>query len=245
MIKLIDLLREVSNDLTEGLTSNEQEQYKKALDALSQEKTLEEGVVDTLKKIGMSAAVVAALMAAPNLSSAQKAAVKDAASVTQTATSKVFAGNPQMDQKSFRDKVLAQYKNTNLGFWVDGDEDIRKVQEAIKVYRAWVLNEWKAGKAKIGSKDYKDLSDSEKDELSRSFMDVVPKTEQDGKNGQFTSQFKFPKAFLKDVSSGKIKDLGIEGHTGLQNLIGSMISIDQMNDWNTFVDWMGTHGSQK
>lgn len=147
----MDLLLEVK------LSPKEQEQYKQAL-AILQDETLDEGIKDSLKKLGLSAAVIAALMASPQLSTAQKSAVSDLkGQTTMTAT-------------------------TRTG------------------------------------------------------------TDVDGINGYFTSQFKFPTAFLKDLNSGKISNLGLEGNNALQKVNESGLSVKQMAEWNNYVKWMTEKG---
>lgn len=79
MIKLMDLLLEVK------LSPEEQEQYKQAL-ALLQDETLDEGIKDSLKKLGLSAAVIAALLASPQLTQAQKSPLGDLATQTTMTT---------------------------------------------------------------------------------------------------------------------------------------------------------------
>ena len=85
MIKLIDLLKEVQTEqeITAKLSPEELEQYQQAIELLSSEK-LDEGIEDKLKKLGLKAAVIAALLGTPTLSPAQKAPVKDIAKITQT-----------------------------------------------------------------------------------------------------------------------------------------------------------------
>jgi hypothetical protein len=61
-------------------------------------------------------------------------------------------------------------------------------------------------------------------------------TSVDGIIGQFTSQFKFPKAF--DTTGGVITDLGFEGNTALRKL--RSYSPAKMKQWNKFRDWMHT-----
>lgn len=58
----------------------------------------------------------------------------------------------------------------------------------------------------------------------------------DGIIGQFTSQFKFPKAF--DTTGGKRTDLGFEGNAALKKI--SNFDTGKMKQWNAFVDWMKT-----
>lgn len=146
----MDLLLEVK------LSPKEQEQYKQAL-AILQDETLDEGIKDSLKKLGLSAAVIAALMASPQLSAAQKSAVSDLKAQTTMTT-------------------------TRTG------------------------------------------------------------TDVDGINGSFTSQFIFPGAFLKDLNSGKISDLGLSGNDALSKVNESGLSVQQMAEWNNYVKWMKDKG---
>lgn len=67
-------------------------------------------------------------------------------------------------------------------------------------------------------------------------------TQVDGINGQFTSQFKFPKAFLVDFNTGKLADLGVEGNNALQQINKSGLTVKQMAEWNNFVSWMQSKG---
>jgi len=151
MIKLMDLLLEVK------LSPKEQEQYKQAL-AILQDETLDEGIKDSLKKLGLSAAVIAALMASPQLSQAQKSVVGDLKAQTTMTTT------------------------TRTG------------------------------------------------------------TDVDGINGYFTSQFEFPAAFLKDLNSGNIKNLGLSGNESLSKVNESGLSTKQMTEWNNYVKWMKSKG---
>ena len=241
MLKLVDLLKEEENKPTEKLTPKELVIYNKALALLqSEEDVLEEGLKDSLKKLGLTAAIAASLLASPGITSAQKAAIQQASATTsQTApTSDIYSGNPKMDAKSYRDNVLKKYKATNPKFWVSSDSDVAKVQDAIKVYRAWTLQQWREGKAQIVGVEYSKASPEERAQIESKFMAAVPKTEQDGKNGQFTSQFRFPGAFLKDLNSGEVLNLGIEGNKLMGQAAGNLITVDQMKEWNSFVEWM-------
>ncbi len=67
-------------------------------------------------------------------------------------------------------------------------------------------------------------------------------TDVDGINGFFTSQFQFPTAFLKDLNSGRVTNLGYEGNEALQKVNESGISVQQMAQWNNFVKWMESKG---
>jgi len=158
MIKLTDLLLEVK------LSPEDQEQFKQAL-VILQDETLEEGVMDKLKKLGLSAAVIAALLASPQLSQAQKSTVGDLKAQTTMTTSTERTG-----------------------------------------------------------------------------------TDVDGINGLYTSQFKFPTAFLRDLNSNKIINLGIQGNNVLKIINNTGISVKQMAEWNNYVKWMegkGFSGNKK
>lgn len=147
----MDLLLEVK------LSPEEQEQYKQAL-VILQDETLDEGIKDSLKKLGLSAAVIAALMASPQLSQAQKDVVGDLKAQTTMTTT------------------------TRTG------------------------------------------------------------TDVDGINGLYTSQFSFPKAFLKNLNTGKVSDLGLDGNKALQKVNESGLTIQQMAEWNNYVKWMQSKG---
>jgi hypothetical protein len=213
MIKLTDLLLEVK------LTPKEQEDYNKAL-AILKDKTLDEGIMDKLKKLGLSATVIAALMASPQLSQAQKSAVSDLKDQTTMTASTI---------------------KTNPTFWVNDTNDIKNVQKVIKAYRLYSIANWKAGKEEI------EMSGTKMDPKNPEHIKRVEKnymlwclgTSEDGKNGQYTSQFEFPKAFLKDLNSGKISDLGVEGNSLLKS---SGLTATQMAEWNNFVKWMKSKG---
>ena len=217
MIKLMDLLLEVK------LSPDEQEQYKQAL-AILQDDTLDEGIMDKLKKLGLSATVIAALLAAPQLSQAQKSPLKDLAKqTTQTiSTSK-----------------------TNPNFWVSDTSDIKRIQNLFKAYRWWTLAQWKQNKAVIidTTKFYSQMTPNERKSIETKYMKDAPETEEDGKNGQFTSKFIFPGAFLKDLSTGNIENLGLEGNKSLEIVNKVGITVDQMKDWNNFVKWMKDKGA--
>ncbi len=80
MIKLMDLLLETQ------LTEPDQEKFNQAL-AILKDDTLDEGIKDKLKKLGLSATIIAALLASPQLTQAQKAPLQQLAnqpSITQT-----------------------------------------------------------------------------------------------------------------------------------------------------------------
>lgn len=223
MIKLIDLLKEVKTEqsIIAKLSPAEQKQYEQAL-ALLQDDTLDEGIKDSLKKLGLTAAVITALLATPNISQAKQNQLKDITPIETVSTVK-----------------------TNPNFWVQDTNDIKKVQNLFKAYRLWTLAEWKKDRALITNhtKYYSQLSPDERKAIENGYMKDAPETEEDGKNGQYTSRFIFPDAFLKDLNTGRIEKLGLEGNEALSIVNKSGITINQMKDWNSFVNWMKVKGA--
>ncbi len=67
-------------------------------------------------------------------------------------------------------------------------------------------------------------------------------TSVDGIIGKYTSQFRFPGAFLKDLNAGTIKNLGTEGNDALTSIRGTGVDKTDMDQWNRFVDWMEKEG---
>lgn len=83
---------------------------------------------------------------------------------------------------------------------------------------------------------------------SKAPVDTVQQARQgtsvDGIVGQYTSQFKFPPAFLQDLNSGTVKNLGVDGNQALDDakkLLGSD-AVKKMEEWNKFVDWLKKSG---
>lgn len=124
---------------------------------------------------------------------------------------KGYSGKDIMDTKKERDKVLKEYLDVFPGFWVKSDEDVKKVQVGIKLYRIWTLIDWMspnsytkitypAGPEGIGYR-YNAIGDELRKAIEDEYMKFVPLTKDDGKNGRYTSTFKFPHAFLKVLNS--------------------------------------------
>ena len=89
------------------------------------------------------------------------------------------------------------------------------------------------------------LSVAQKGELkdiAQTTMTTMKGTSVDGIVGQFTSQFKFPNAFLKDLDAGTTKDLGTQGNEAMSSIRGSKIGKVEMDQWNDFVSWMKEKG---
>lgn len=217
MIKLISLLKEINNITSAKLSPGEFDKYQQALLILKDE-TLEEGVVDKLKKLGLSATIISALLTSPQLTQAQKAPLQQLKSTTQTIST----------------------PSTNPDFWVKDINDIKKIQTAIKAYKKYVLAMWKVDKVTINNMDkvYSNLTPQEQIAAENRFMSIQEKTDVDGLNGEYTSKFQFPIAFLKDLNRGTIENLGLEGNKVLQMVNQSGLTTQQMAEWNQFVKWM-------
>jgi hypothetical protein len=63
---------------------------------------------------------------------------------------KKYSGNKSMNTKPFSKNVWSEYKsNIKKDFWVtytrpdNTSDDVRKVQDALKIYRAYLINQWK------------------------------------------------------------------------------------------------------
>jgi hypothetical protein len=66
---------------------------------------------------------------------------------------KKYSGNKSMNTKPFSKNVWSEYKTkVKKDFWVtytrpdNTSDDIRKIQDALKIYRAYLINEWKTKK---------------------------------------------------------------------------------------------------
>ena len=61
---------------------------------------------------------------------------------------KKISGNPQLDtDPGIGIDVINAYKETpgGKGFWVNGEDELKQVQRAIKIYRDITVDDWKAG----------------------------------------------------------------------------------------------------
>jgi len=224
MIKLMDLLLEVK--------LSPEEQYKQAL-AILQDETLEEGVMDKLKKLGLSAAVIAALLASPQLTQAQKAPLQQLAKQQTTQTIK-------SNEANFRSNVA-------------------KIQRGLQEVRSIMIGQWEQGKIgiKLGGIERNPNVKEDKQEIYNSFMPIAKSggagtTSVDSIVGQYTSQYTFPidridtLKFIQKVNgritkndSSVVKSI----NQTTANTIGDQgVSITQAKEWNKFVDWARKKG---
>jgi hypothetical protein len=225
MVKLIDILREVAAEQNIKIPPGKEAEVAQAKELLASLENLGEGALDEgkiedigrkLKKLGLSVALLTAL-AGPSITTAQQTAIN-------------FAKEPTA--------VTA-----TVGKW-QGSKDIKKIQNLMKAYRLYTIAKWKNDKVYIINQDkkYSQLSDEEKESIESRYMKVVPETGEDGRNGEYTSQFTFPGSFLEDLNNGTITNLGIEGNAALKIVNQVGLTTDQMKDWNSFVKWMKGKG---
>jgi len=187
------------------LTEPDQEKFNQAL-AILQDDTLDEGVMNKLKKLGLSAAVIAALLASPQLSQAQKTPLQQLASQTikkpistispqekqswdsfqKWLADNEYAGNPKMDENAFRIKVLNQYKK-ETGIKAPDTNFVKKLQQYQIDSRNQIIRDVESGKAEIAY-DYKTKG---WDSFQPEVLSMEKSGGIDGKIGKETSKYKF------------------------------------------------------
>lgn len=88
-------------------------------------------------------------------------------------SSGVIAGNNALNFKRNDLSVLDYYrKYVKPGFWIKGDDDVKKVQETLKAYRAYKIGAWLAGQEtfKMGSKLYNPNNSKDREDIDKIFM---------------------------------------------------------------------------
>jgi len=204
------LLKEIEAEqsIIAKLSPKDKEDYYKAL-AILQDETLDESLKDSLKKLGLSAAVILALAATPLKGTAQKAAVNDlkaqttiTQSVTQTSISpqekaswdtfqrwlesKGYAGNDKMNNDVFREKVLNQYKK-ETGVNAPDTDFVKELQQFQIDSRNDIIKTVEAGKATV-KYDYKKRG---WDGFQPEVLSMDKRGGVDGKIGEETSKYFF------------------------------------------------------
>jgi len=179
MIKLIDLLREVEEKeqlspeeqkIASTLSPEDRDEYVQALRALRNDNTepLEEGIKDKIKKMGLSAAVVAALLSTPSIVSAQKTDQKSTQSTTQTVTPRIgtrvdsimgsWTSRFQFPREVLRDTTAGTVKD--LG--VEGNKALQKLKSNLPAdkmiawnnFQSWMVKNGYAGDEKMDKGDF-------------------------------------------------------------------------------------------
>ena len=179
-----------------------------------------------------------------------EAGVKDIALGATMAASSIFGGAKAQSKIPTDKPAITQAQSThktNPNFWVKAtndsvNSDIKKVQTAIKAFRAYTIGQWKKGKVVIMDTWYDELTPAEAANIESRYITDATHTDEDGKNGKFTSKFIFPKAFLIDLNTNKIADLGIDGNKAMSLIAQSQLSVKDMAEWNEFVKWMADQG---
>jgi hypothetical protein len=113
--------------------------------------------------------------------------------------SKGLSGSKKMNHVAFSKQTLAEYNKehpeSNLTYSL-----VSPIQAQIKKYRQSVINYAKNGNPiKFTSSIKPDFSN---------FMSWALGTSEDGINGEYTSQFIFPKKYLTDLNTNYTADLG-------------------------------------
>lgn len=112
---------------------------------------------------------------------------------------KPLSGNKKMDNVEFSKSTLVAYNKENPNSKLTYDL-VKPIQAQIKKYRDQKIADHKAGK-KMGF-DFEVAPDYS------NFMRWATGTDVDGINGQYTSQFIFPKAYLINLNTNTTHLLG-------------------------------------
>jgi hypothetical protein len=123
---------------------------------------------------------------------------------------KGLKGDPSLDKGGRGYQMLEQYnkemKQKDPAFLPIQQGDVSRVQELLKDYRTFSMNEIRNDKSMVKFGDGQTLKYSQMDENRRKeFEDVwmqnITKTPVDGNPGQFTTSMKFPSAFIQTLSA--------------------------------------------
>lgn len=110
-----------------------------------------------------------------------------------------LSGNKKMNNIAFSKKTMEEYNKENPNSKLTYDM-VKPIQTQIKKYRNSVIDYAKSGKpVNFSFKPKSDYSN---------FMPWVLGTGEDGINGEFTSQFIFPKKYLRNLNTNTLVDLG-------------------------------------
>jgi hypothetical protein len=109
-----------------------------------------------------------------------------------------LSGHQNMNHIDFSKSTLDQFRKENPNTTLTYDS-VLPIQQAIRSYRDYAINQIKTGKGVAPPDTKPDFSN---------FMSWVTGTPNDGINGVYTSQFKFPHEYLVDLDKGTKTDLG-------------------------------------
>lgn len=88
-------------------------------------------------------------------------------------SSGVISGNSALNFKRNDISILEYYrKNIKPDFFIKGDDDVKKVQETLKAYRAYKVGAWLAGKETFqkGNKLYNPSNEEDRKEIDKIYM---------------------------------------------------------------------------
>ena len=180
-------------------------------------------VKEYVKKGLMTATVLSALMAAPQLTSAQKQEIKTVASTSTTQKvdvnsivsikemsdwndyvlwlkNKKLSGDKRMNSVEFSKKVMDAYKKEAPSTTVSYDRVVN-IQKAIRRYRDYTIDIFR------NHPEQGQPTANVKADMSNYMMWVLG-TPDDGIAGEYTSQFMFPKKYMKDLDTKKTTTTG-------------------------------------
>ena len=187
-------------------------------------------VKNYMKKGLMTATILSALMAAPQLTNAQKQDINslmksqpastemsqqktvDSNSVMTTAEmgewnqyvawlkEKGLSGDKRMNHIPFSKQAMANYKQENPNANIDYN-DVVKVQKSIRRYRDWSMNIFK-NHPNLGQPTADVKADMS------NYMRWVTQTGDDGIAGEYTSRFMFPKKYMYDKTNNTVTNQG-------------------------------------
>lgn len=109
-----------------------------------------------------------------------------------------LSGDKRMNNVAFSKQTLDTYNKQNPNSTLSYDL-VKPIQAQIKAYRQSVIDLHKAGKMKFQEPPAPDYSN---------FMPWATGTTEDGINGEYTSQFMFPKSYMVNLNTGTKTDLG-------------------------------------
>lgn len=110
-----------------------------------------------------------------------------------------LSGDKRMDNVAFSKQTLLDYNKQNPNSRLTYDM-VKPIQSQIKAYRQSIIDAHKNGaQIKFAQPPGPDYSN---------FMGWATGTSEDGINGQYTSQFMFPKTYLVNLNTGSKTDQG-------------------------------------
>jgi hypothetical protein len=118
--------------------------------------------------------------------------------------SKGMKGSPELDKGDTGFRMMEAYRKENPSFTLTKD-DVGVVQQSLKQYRQFSLDNIKQNKTKInyGGNEvfYKDLTPQQQKDVDSNYMGKIALTAEDKFPGQYTTSTKFSSEFISKVNS--------------------------------------------